>query len=610
MIMENLGSLLTQDNRLFTFHSPLPSHQVLQLLRFEGREAMSELFRFNVQLIAHDPNIELKKLIGQQVRIGITLADGSMRYISALVSNFVHVGVDKQVAHYHAELVPWLWVLSRRRDSRIFQDKSTEEIVREVLAHYPALADYEFRLSKPLEPVSYCTQYEESDLNFVLRLLENEGLFFMFQHREDGHRLIIADDSDRLKPLVAQPVIRYHGASAVETEDSITEWSGARHFQPSALSLKTFNYKYPRDSNWVHLKSINEQGDVGELEVFQYEGLYGYPNLEAGDAKARHRLEAMEVQGKVFDGKSTCRAMEPGHTFELTQHYDHDDGQPEDRHFLLLAVDHYGHNNYSNQGGAGYSNTFTCIRRKIPFRPSLDTPRGVISGPQTAIVTGPRGEEIFTDELGRVKVKFHWDRNGTSDDRSSCWVRVAQAAASGGFGSIQIPRVGDEVIVAFLDGNPDRPLIIGSLYNGINSPPWALPAQKTQSGFLTRSIKGDARTANALRFDDKTGAEQVLVHAHRNLNISVQADESRSVGGNRRTIVSGMHSEIIKLESSVIVEDGNYCVSVEQGVLALKATTAISLEVGSSKLVMHPDGRILLSGVTVDIKGSTAINLN
>ncbi|KXK67382.1 type IV secretion protein Rhs, partial [Pseudomonas monteilii] len=324
----------------------------------------------------------------------------------------VHTGADAGVANYSAELVPWLWILSRRRDSRIFQDKTTEQIVKEVFAYYLTLADHEFRLSKPLKPISFCTQYQESDLNFVLRLLEQEGLYFTFQHSQEGHRMIISDDSSVLTQLPGQPVIRYHRASVTETEDSITAWSSSRRFQPTQLTLKSFDYKQPGNPHLVKLESINQQGEVGRLEVFEYEGLYGYADADEGMRKARHRLEAMEVQGKIFSGKSNCRALEPGYYFELSQHYDHDNDPQDERQFLILSVKHWGQNNYSSNGQAGYQNSFTCIRRKIPFRPSLNTPRGLISGPQTAIVVGPPGEEIYTDELGRVKLQFHWDRNG------------------------------------------------------------------------------------------------------------------------------------------------------------------------------------------------------
>lgn len=602
MITDALESVLTQHQRLFTFDSPLPPEQELQLHSFSGREAISELFSFQAQLISQDARIELKKLIGKKVTVGIALSDGSTRYISAHVSDFVHTGADGGIANYSAELVPWIWILSRRRDSRIFQDKTTEQIVKEVFAYYLSLAEHEFRLSQPLKPISYCTQYQESDLNFVLRMLEQEGLFFTFEHSKEGHRMIISDDSSMLPQLERQPLIRYHSASVTETADSITAWSSARRMQPTRLALKSFDYKQPGNPNLVQLNSVNQQGEVGQYEVFEYEGLYGYADSDEGMRKARRRLEAMEVDGKTFHGESNCRAMEPGQYFELSQHYDHDNDTPDDRQFLLLSVTHWGQNNYANDGEAGYRNSFTCIRRKIPFRPALLTPRAGISGPQTAIIVGPPGEEIFTDELGRVKVQFHWDRNGEFNDQSSCWVRVAQSGASGGFGSIQIPRVGDEVVVVFLDGNPDRPLIMGSLYNSTNTPPWALPANKTQSGFLTRSMKGDGGTANFFRFEDKAGAEQIIMHAERNMDTEVELDETHQVGNNRSIKVGGTHAEVIKKDTVVNVQEGSYTLQVDNKFIQVSAKERILLQVGGSKIAITPEG-ITIEADKIDILG-------
>ncbi|MFR0675092.1 type VI secretion system tip protein TssI/VgrG [Enterobacterales bacterium AW_CKDN230030176-1A_HGKHYDSX7] len=599
MIMDAVKSILSQNKRLFTFDSPLPPDQELQLLSFSGREAISELFSFQVHLISQDARIELKKLIGKKVTLGVALADGSTRYISAHVSDFVHTGADAGIANYTAELVPWIWILSRRRDSRIFQDKTTEQIVKEVFEYYLTLAEHEFRLSKPLKPISYCTQYQESDLNFVLRLLEQEGLFFTFEHTQEGHRMIISDDSSELPPLERQPVIRYHSASVTETADSITTWSSSRRLQPTRLTLKSYDYKQPRNPHLVQLDSINQQGEVGQYEMFEYEGLYGYSDLDEGTRKARHRLEAMEVHGKTFNGESNCRAMEPGRHFQLTQHYDHDNDAPADREFLLLSVNHWGRNNYSNEGEAGYRNSFTCIRRKITFRPMQHTPRGVISGPQTAIVVGPPGEEIYTDELGRVKLQFHWDRNGEFNDQSSCWVRVAQSGASGGFGSILIPRVGDEVVVVFLDGNPDRPLIMGSLYNSNNTPPWSLPANKTQSGFLTRSMKGDGATANFFRFEDKAGAEQIIMHAERNMDTEIELDETHDVGNNRTITVGGTHTEQIKKDTVVQVTEGSYTLQVDNQFVQVSANEHIILKVGDSSITLTPQG--------IEIKGKVIV---
>jgi len=220
----------------------------------------------------------------------------------------------------------------------------------------------------------------------------------------------------------------------------------------------------------------------------------------------------------------------------------------------------------------------------------LSTPKPTISGPQTAIIVGPPGEEIFTDELGRVKIQFHWDRNGKYNDHSSCWVRVAQSGASGGFGSIQIPRVGDEVVVVFLDGNPDRPLIMGSLYNSTNTPPWALPANKTQSGFLTRSMKGDGGTANFFRFEDKAGAEQIIMHAERNMDTEIELDETHDVGNNRKITVGGTHTETIKQNTVVKVTDGSYTLQVDNQFIQVAAKQHIILQVGDSSITLTPEG--------------------
>ncbi|MEE4576389.1 type VI secretion system tip protein VgrG [Pseudomonas alliivorans] len=602
MISDALDQLTHQNKRLITFDSPLPPEQELRLESFSGREAISELFQFDVNLISPDARIELKKLVGKKVSVGLTLADGSVRHISAHVSDFVHLGADGGVANYQATLVPWIWLLSRRSDSRIFQDKTVEEVVREVFAYYLSLAVFEFRLTRPLSKISYCTQYMESDLNFVLRLIESEGLFFMFEHSKDSHKLIILDDSKGLTALPDQPVIRYHRASVTEEADSIVSWSSARNLQSTQLAMKSFDYKQPGNSQLVQMKSVAKQGDVGEFETFDYEGIYGYSNYEDGQVKARNRLEAMEVLSKQFSGVSNCRSLEPGYFFELTQHYDHDQDIQEDRQFLLLAVMHSGQNNYLSQGTPSYQNSFDCIRRKIPYRHKLSTPRATIRGPQTAIIVGPPGEEIYTDEMGRVKVQFHWDRYGQFDDKSSCWVRVAQTGASGGFGSMQIPRVGDEVVVVFLDGNPDRPLIMGSLYNSQNTPPWSLPANKTQSGFLTRSMKGDGGTANFFRFEDKAGAEQVIMHAERNMDTEIELDEKHDVGNNRVVTVGGTQTEVIQKDTVMNVQQGSLTIKVDNQFIQVEALQHIVLKVGDSSITLTKDG-ITIQGKAINVLG-------
>lgn len=610
MTKDVLDRMLSQDQRMITFHAELPRGKQLYPEEFSGREAISELFQFEVQLLSNAEEIKLKTLISKPASLGIALADGSTRHIHGYVADFAALGGRDRLHHYAITLVPWLWLLGQRTDSRIYQELTTEEIVRQVFSRHPTIAAYEFRLREPLEPIGYCTQYQETDLKFVLRMLERDGLFFTFEHSAEGHRMIISDDSRSLAPLERQPVIRYHHAAATEADDSITQWSEARFFQPNRLTIQSFDYKDPRHPGNVAMRSINEQGDVGQHEVFHYVGAYGFSQIHAGERMARQRLEAVEVQAKTFGGESNCRAMEPGCFFELTEHPSHKGRPLEDREFLLLSVEHWGRNNYLGGEEARYGNRFTCMRRRVVYRPGLRTPQPIVSGPQTAIVVGPPGEEIYTDEMGRVKLQFHWDRYGKFDDSSSCWVRVAHSAASAGFGSIQLPRVGDEVLVYFLEGNPDRPMVMGGAYNSVNTPPWQLPANKTQSGVKTRSMKGSFGNANFLCFEDKAGAEQIIVHAERNMDTEVEADASLAVGGNRRIRVEGSQLESIKGDGRIIVEEGEYQITVDRGCVKIQAETSITLQVGESKLEMHADGTVLVSGALVDVLGMDAIHLN
>jgi type VI secretion system secreted protein VgrG len=592
----DLSSLFTaQNRRLFKLTMALKGGQELLLESFAGSEGLSTDFGFQLDLISEDAGVKLKSAIGQAATIEIELATGGCRYINGHVLSFSNNGSDGGMSRYSAYVGSWLSMIAQRFDSQIYQDQTVEQVIRKVLGRYEGLAKYEFRVNRTLKPHSYITQYRESDSHFVMRLLEQEGLFFYFEHTADSHTLVIMDDSTVLTPLPEQPQVRFHTASVTENSDSITHWSSAREFQAGKISVQTFDYRQPGNRIPVTMNSLNEQGDVPAYEIFDYMGQYTHGTPEDGELLVRNRIEALELKGKTFVGSSNCRAMRPGHTFELTQHYEHDAGSADDRQFLVMSIEHRGSNNYTTSSQAGYGNKFYCVRKKIKFRPQMDLLKPAISGPQTAIIVGPPGEEIFTDEMGRVKVQFHWDRYGQFDDKSSCWVRVAQSGASGGFGSIQIPRVGDEVVVVFLDGNPDRPLIMGSLYNSQNTPPWSLPANKTQSGFLTRSMKGDGGTANFFRFEDKAGAEQVIMHAERNMDTEIEVDETHKVGNNRLMTVDGTQTEVIKKDTVLNVQEGSLTIQVDNQFIQVNAKQHIILQVGDSSITLTPDG--------VEIKG-------
>jgi type VI secretion system secreted protein VgrG len=651
------GFLNLQNSRLLTIKTPLSGTAELVLGDFQCSEGLSVLFDMRLGLASRDSTIELKQMIGQPVTVSLQLANalggGSARYFHGYVTQFAHTGTDGGLATYSATVQPWLWMLSRRFDSRIFQDKSARDILDEVFAQYAKLAAYEFRLSRTLKPYSYCTQYRETDLNFVLRLMELEGLFFYFEHTQDGHKLIVADDSTQAKPIDGGVSQRYSPGERLDDEAVVTQWSAQRQLTSGAVSMKAYDYKVPGARRYVSGESAVDQGDVERYEIYDYVGLHGFDSTDRGEELARFRLESLAAGGKTFSGSGTGRTLAPGRYFELSAHYDHDSGSQEDRQFLLTNVRHHGVNNYqSNEGAASYAASFQCIRKKIPFRPPPVHARPVIAGPQTAIVVGPKGEQIHTDALGRVKIQFHWDRLGQRNQGSSCWVRVGQPWAGGGFGSVQIPRVGDEVVVSFLDGNPDRPLIISSVYNAQNMPPWSLPAGATQSGFLTRSYKGTAANANAIRFEDKHGEEEVWLHAEKDQRIEVENNESHSVGATRtKTIgvdeivkiggqqthtitgartqnVGGDHTQTIKgahtqnvagTHTQTIGGDatwkttgpqaggggsaGDISIESSQGKIHLKAATELIIEVGPSVIHLKADG-------TIEISGPTHLGLN
>lgn len=500
-----------QNRRLIKFTSATDGAQELLLERYSGNEGLSTLFSFELALISQDAHLQLKALIGQPALVDIELASGGSRYIHGCISRFSLQRSDGGLAHYSATLSPWLWMLSRRFDSRIFQEQTIEDVMRQVFAAYGALPNFVFRLQHPLEPHSYITQYRESDLDFVLRLMEREGWFFYFDHSQSGHQLVITDHSRDLTPLAQQPQIRYHSASVTETADSITQWSSNRVLQSGGMTLQTFDYRQPRNPLQVSMPSLNEQGEVPAYEIYDFPGHYSHSLPEGGEALIRHRLEALEVQAKTFQGASNCRAMLPGQTFELNGHFAHDRDSPTDRQFLLLAIEHSGSNNYLSQEPAQYRNHFVCIRHKIAYRAPITIPRPTIAGPLTAIVTGPEGEEVFTDEQARVQVRFHWQRR---QDPVQCttWLRVAMPSAGRGFGHQFLPRIGQEVLVTFLGGDIDRPLVTSVLYNADHCPPHfsnaaGLPGNRTLSGIRSREHQGNG--FNELLFDDSPGALRV-----------------------------------------------------------------------------------------------------
>lgn len=374
MLTDVLSMLAPQNRRLFKLNIlTQTANDEFLLEHFSGTEELSKLYEFDLALLSQQSDVKLKSLIGSQATVEIELSNGSFRHINGYVQRFSTQGSDGGYVRYAAVLGPWLWMLTCRFDTRIFQEKSVQAVVSEVFAGFGTLAKYEFRVSKPLKSHSYITQYRESDFNFVQRLLESEGLFYYFEHTADSHLMVITDDSSTLLPLPEQPQIRYHSASVTETADSITQWQSTRQLQSGQIAVRTFDYRQPRNFLPVTMQSLNQQGDVDRFEIYDFPGQYTHGSYEDGEAIVRNRIEALELMGKTFYGESNCRAMKPGYTFELTQHYLHDTGAAENRKFLLLSVEHRGSNNYMTGDQAGYVNRFVCVRKKIAYRPQLNT---------------------------------------------------------------------------------------------------------------------------------------------------------------------------------------------------------------------------------------------
>jgi len=557
-VLELLNKM-RQHNRLLRLSFPNEDGPgaVLLASRLEAKEALSRDFRFVVEVLSDDEGIELKDVLGKMVTIEMVREDGTMRYFNGYVFEFRLDHTDGAFVYYNMVLGPWLSYLNLRRDSYLFHQMSVSDQTDEIFADYDVRSS-EFRISGPDPNMAFACQYGETDYNYVHRRWEALGWYYWYEHTANGHKLILSNDSvgaPRIDGL--RKDIPFQREAGSGEDDGLGHWTPVRRLVPSSVALSSFDFKKPRPAN-VYIPTLNKQGDVLAIETYDYAGAYGFENLDQGEAQARLRMEEIESSAKYFQGHGNDRTAQAGRTFELTGHFDAATG--DDRNFLIIEAHHIADNNYQDADStpSQYSNRLICGRTKVPWRPSrgLNSVEPKIHGLQTAIVVGPPGEEIYTDEYGRVRVQFHWDREGAHDDRSSAWIRVATAWAGSNFGMTSIPRVGCEAIVQFLDGNPDKPLITGMVPNADNMPPWPLPANKTQSGILSRSTPGGGyENANAIRFEDARGREQLWLHAEKDQLTEVENDEDKWVGNDRRKTVDRDETSHIKRNRTETVDN-------------------------------------------------------
>jgi len=531
----------SQQDRRLKVSSPL-GEDVLLLTSFYGDEELSKPFSYDLELASGDGKIAFDDIIGRNVTVKVVAEKEGERIFNGFVSEFVQLEPENQLARYRAIVVPWLWFLTRVSDCRIFQGKTIPEILEEVFQSRN-FNQYELRLTGSYKPLENCVQYRETDFNFVSRLMEQEGICYYFVHKDGEHTMILADAPSAHDPCPGCETATYYPWNRGHDFAGIRSWTRESRVCPGAFAHTDFDFKSPGKKL---LSDVSEPKthDHADYEIYDYPGEY----LERGDGDNYSTIRIQELQSRhqVLRGEADIAGLLVGHQFTLEEAYRDEDN----RKYLVTRLHHEIHSNpFGSQGASGprfYQCRLTVIPATVEFRPLRETAKPLITGPQTAIVTGPSGDEIYTDQYARVKVHFHWDRHDDSDEKSSCWTRVSQYWAGKQWGAIHIPRIGQEVVVEFLDGDPDRPIITGRVYNGDNPPPYDLPANKTQSGVKSRSsLGGGTSNFNEIRMEDKKGSEQLYVHAEKNQDNIVENDETTSVGHDRTEDVG--HDETIKI---------------------------------------------------------------
>jgi type VI secretion system secreted protein VgrG len=533
-LLQSISALIQgrQNSRILRLSFPHNDGPQAQLLvnKLDAAESLSRDFEFSIELLSDDPGLALKDLQGKLFCVELVKADGSLRYFSGYCFEFRLTRTDGAITFYQATLGPWTQYLRLRKDNYIFHGKTLREQIDGIFKDYGTLPDWDFQVSGEDPIMTDAFQFDESDHNYIHRRLENAGLLYHYQHTAQGHKLIITDDSTRAKAIDGSPEIRFQRHGGATEEDGIGEFSPVRQIVPASVSIGGFNFKNPVPIN-AGVPTLNKQGSsVLDIESYEYVGAYGVKNTQGADQLSRLRMEEIEAKGKHFEAAGNNRSVIPGYWFRLSGHYGYKEAGKNE--FLILTVRHTATNNYLQETTekSAYSNTFTCIRKTIPWRPgrqfnSVDTR---ITFPQTATVVGPSGQgSVHTDEFGRIRVQFHWDRIGNNDERSSAWVRVASTWAGGELGAKAIPRVGSEGIIQWLDGNPDRPIFTGSVYNQRNMPPWKLATQQSLMGFRSRELTPNGGNqpggrSNHMILDDSNGKIQAQLksdHQHSQLSL-------------------------------------------------------------------------------------------
>ena len=535
----------TQANRRFAVTTPL-GEDVLLFHSMSASEQLGRLFQFDLDLLSEDPEIKLKDILGQSVTVLSQRPDGENRYFNGIVSQFSQAGAHGNLFVYRATLRPWFWFLTRTADCRIFQNKKVPDIIKEVFRDQ-GFSDFEDALSGSYREWENCVQYRETDFNFISRLMEQEGFYYYFKHEDGKHILVLSDSISAHESVPDYEEVPYYPPEESEQRerDHIYDWSLNQIIQPGVYALNDFDFKKPK-ANLQVKSSIPREHEQAEFEIYDYPGEY----LESseGETYVRTRIEELQAQYEEVQGQGNVAGLMAGCLFKLTN-YPRED---QNREYLITAASYnLGPQEYESAFGGGSDSIFSCgitaIDKQQAYRAPRITPKPIVQGPQTAIVVGKSGEEIWTDQYGRVKVQFHWDRYGEVNENSSCWIRVSHPWAGKNWGAVAIPRIGQEVVVSFLEGDPDHPIITGRVYNEDNKPPYDLPDNATMFAIKSNASKGGGGF-NEFRFQDKKGEEQIFIHAEKNMDIRVKNDRFETIVHDRSLVVENDKKEHVKNE--------------------------------------------------------------
>jgi type VI secretion system secreted protein VgrG len=540
-----------------TLTSPLQAEDI----RFGSMafsEGLSALGEMQLTLVSNRADIRPEDLLGKPMAVKMEMRGGTKRYFHGYVTRFGLGNNRGRYYGYTATVRPWLWFLTRTTDCKIFQDLSVPDIVKKVFQDH-GIANFEFKLFRSYRTWTYCVQYRESDFNFISRLLEHEGIYWYFEHSDTEHKLVLVDSQSSHDTATGCETLPYfaNASSAPPDHDFVQHWTFAREVSTGKVATTSYDFERP-SASLVADRAIVRAHDLADYELFDYQG--DYAQADDGTHWSDNRIDELHCRFEQLNGTTNAQALRNGQLFKLERHPRED----QNGEYLVTRTTIHAHQDSGEAGSGdhGYSCDFKALPSGQQYRPARRTPKPFVQGPQTAVVVGPAGDEIFTDKYGRVKVQFHWDRYGQKNEKSSCWVRVSSPWAGKSFGFIQVPRIGQEVVVGFLEGDPDQPLITGRVYNAEQMPPWDLPANATQSGMLTRSSKGGAYSqANAIRFEDKKGGEQLWIHAEKDQDIEVENDEThsvghdraKSVGNNETTSIGANRTESVGKDESISI---------------------------------------------------------